>query len=485
MPSKTKSKKTNTTHQFVAKIKNGGINSVDEIKYLRNNGLFIDLFAGGGGFSTGAEQALGRNIDIALNHDRYAITLHAANHPRTVHICQDIESAVPLKITKNQPVFWIHASPSCTQFSRSRTALPAEAQMRDHAWKAFEWVKDCQPLIFSCENVVEFMTWGPLGADGFPIKEKMGETWKQWVRSFKDLGYEIEWRKINAADLGAYTSRERLLIIARRDGMPIKWPCAKYGPGRENEWKQVGDQINWNIPAPSIFTRKRPLADATLERIRKGINKFIVNNPSPYIAPNCASISNENEKPDLVAAFMAQNHSLLPGRPMTDPLSTICTKASGQSLVTISFMDIARRNSSGNSLHGPVSTIATSGGHHAEVRISAFATGYYRDGSEQMQDLRSPIGTISTKDRFALVKVGGTPHIITDIGYRMLTAEELWNISGFPKDYRKTVIANGRQMTETDQKRMIGNAVVPIVAYELVAANLKDIDALYERKLVA
>lgn len=457
----------------------------DEIQHLRDKGLFIDLFAGGGGFSTGAEQALGRDIDIALNHDRYAITLHAANHPRTVHICQDIESAVPLEITRGRPVFWIHASPSCTQFSRSRRALPAEAQMRDHAWKAFQWVQDCMPLVFSCENVVEFMTWGPLGADGFPIRERMGETWEKWVQSFKDLGYEIEWRRINAADLGAYTSRERLLIIARRDGLPIRWPTAKYGPGREHAWRQVGDQINWKIPAPSIFSRKRPLADATLERIRRGMKKFIINNPTPYIAPPEASVGDGEDKPDLVAAFMAQNHALLPGRPMTDPLSTICTKASGQSLVTVSFMDIARRNTTGNGLDGPAATIATSGGHHAEVRIAAFATGYYRDGGGQMQDLTGPIGTISTRDRFALVEVKGTPHIITDIGYRLLTADELWNISGFPSDYRRSVMANGRQMTETDQKRMIGNAVVPIVAYELVAANLADIDNTYDRKLAA
>lgn len=452
---------------------------------MRNHGLVVDLFAGGGGFSVGCEKAMGRSIDIALNHDREAIALHTANHPKTHHYCQDIEHADPLAVTGGRPVFWLHASPSCTQHSRSRRALPAEEQAREHGWKVVEWIGQTRPLIFTCENVPEYRLWGPLDAFGFPDKTRIGETFKRWCDAICAQGYVLEWRDINAADLGAATARERMILVARRDGFPIEWPNLDYGPGRDKPWQAVCGHIDWSRPAPSIFDRKKSLADATLRRIHKGIMRHIVNNNDPFYAPKEASICS-SVMPDIkIAAFLAQNHAQLPGRSLHQPLSTICTKAAGQSLVTMSFIDVARTGNAPASINEPLGAISTSGGHHAEVRVAAFAAGYYSQGGGQLHDLRRPIGTITTKDRFAIVEVQKTPSVIVDIGYRFLTADELWSITGFPDDYKRSVMAGGRPMPATSQKRMIGNAVVPIVAQRIVEANLAPIDRALTYKIAA
>lgn len=456
----------------------------NEIVWLRNNGLTIDLFAGGGGFSVGFEKALGRHVDIALNHDPYAVTLHAANHPRTRHLCQDIATADPIEATRGRPVFWIHASPACTQFSRSRRALPAEKQLRELGWKAFDWVEKTQPVVFSLENVSEYRHWGDLDADGFPIKEKAGETWEAFLQAFRDLGYAVDWKILNSADYGAPTSRERLIMVARRDGLPIRWPVRTHGAGTQ-DYAHAGDHIDWSIPAQSIFTRKKALAPATVRRILKGYDRFIANNPKPYLAPPGTVVGDGNDRSDLVAAFLTQNHADLPGRSLRQPLSTICTKGAGQGLVTMSFLNVMRNNAVGTALDAPANTICAGGGHFAEIRVASYAIGYYSEGGGQLQDLGGPIGTITTKDRFAIVELMGYPHIVTDIGFRFLTAGELWNLQGFPKDYKKTMMANGRPLTGTVQKRLVGNSVVPILATAIARANLQDIDDLEPMKIAA
>ena len=445
---------------------------MENIAWMRDHGLVVDLFAGGGGFSTGCEKAMGRSIDIALNHDREAIALHTANHPKTHHYCQDIEQADPLAVTGGRPVFWLHASPSCTQHSRSRRALPAETQAREHGWKVIDWIAKTRPLVFTCENVPEYRKWGPLDAYGFPDKSRTGETFNQWCDAIRAQGYVLEWQDINAADLGAATARERMILVARRDGFPIEWPELNYGPNRAQPWQSVSGHIDWSRPAPSIFERKKTLADATLRRIHKGIMRHIVNNDDPYYAPKDAIVLDGLPENGKVAAFLAQNHSQLSGRSMHQPLSTICAKAAGQSLVTVRLMNAERCSPSLQNRDGP-------------VRVAAFAAGYYSQGGGQLHDLRNPIGTITTKDRFALVEVQKTPSVIIDIGYRFLTADELWSITGFPSDYKRSVMAGGRPMPATSQKRMIGNAVVPIVAQRIVEANLAPIDRALTYKIAA
>ena len=447
--------------------------------WLRDNGLTIDLFAGGGGMSVGWEQALGRPIDLALNHDRYAVTLHAANHPRTVHLCQDIYQADPVKAIGGKPVFWLHASPSCTQFSRSRRALPAERQLREMAWKVLDWVDAGRPLIVTFENVQEWTQWGDLDEEGFPIPEKKGETWAAFIAAFKARGYTFEWKILDSADYGAPTQRHRLFAIARRDGVENRWPEATHGPRGELPWNPAGRHIDWSVDAPSIFARKRPLAAATQIRIMKGIQRFIYQR-SPYLAPIGTQVGDGCDRADQVAAFMAQNHALLPGRSLDVPASTICTKGAGQALVTASFVSVMRRNSLGSDLREPIATQTASGGHFAEVRVSAertaaFCTGYFSQGGGQMHPLDEPIGTITTRDRFALVTIHGEPHRLVDIGYRMLTVDELWRLQSFPDDYKTDIIANGKPITDEVSKRLIGNSVVPAQARAFAEAILSTI----------
>lgn len=434
------------------------------IERLRHTGLLVDLFAGGGGASIGIEAAFGRPLDIALNHDPFALALHAANHPRTVHHCQAIEDADPAEIIGDREVFYLHASPSCTQFSRSRRAIPAERQQRDHAWRVLDWIKHCHPVLFTCENVAEFMKWGPLDAYGFPDKSREGLHFVEWTRQIRSLGYAIEWRVINAADLGAHTARERLMIVARRDGLPVEWPQADHGPEKPNPWKAAGDHIDWCVETPSIFTPGRKLAENTLNRIRKGIEKFVFSASSPFIAPEWTNTKGATASADKVAAFLAQNHSSLAGRSLEQPLSTICSKAAGQSLVTLSFLDIARQNTKGADLRAPTHTICASGNHHAEVRISAMHTEksarFIGDGQPQLM-------------------ISGREHVLVDIGYRFLTADELWALQGFDVSrLKRNVIVKGRPLTASRQKKMIGNSVVPLFAERIVAANLEPIDRL-------
>lgn len=455
---------------------------LNELAWLRDSGLTVDLFAGGGGFSVGFEQALQRPVDIALNHDRYAVTVHAINHPKTRHLCQDIYAADPVAAIAGRPTFWIHASPSCTQFSRSRRALPADKQLREMAWKVLDWVDAANPVIVTLENVVEFKDWGPIDEDGFPIPERKGEDWRRFVQGFEDRGFEFHWKVIDSADHGAPTARHRLIMVARRDGIPHRWPVAECGPKADRPWNPAGDHIDWSIIAPSIFTRKKELAPATMARIFKGIQRHVYNNP--YLAPEGTQVGDGVDRADRVAAFLAQNHAQLPGRSMRQPVSTICTKGAGQALVTASFMSVMRNNAVGSDMRRPAGTQTASGGHFAEVRVAAertaaFCTGYFSQGGGQMHPLQDPIGTLTTRDRFALVTIHGVPHRIIDIGYRMLTVAELWKLQGFPDSYRtKGIIANGKPLTDEVAKRLIGNSVVPHVARAVTAAILETIDEM-------
>lgn len=463
---------------------------IQELEWLRHNGMTIDLFAGGGGFSTGFESAIGRPMTMALNHDRLAVTLHAINHPQTVHLCQDIWQADPVAAIAGRPTFWIHASPSCTQFSRSRRALPADRQLREMAWRVLDWVDASNPVIVTMENVGEMRSWGPLGDDGFPIKERAGETWEQFVQGFRDRGYQITWRMLDSADYGAPTARTRLFIVARRDGIAHEWPEATHGPGTANEWTPAAKHIDWDNPAPSIFTRKKPLADATMIRIWKGIKRFVTDAEHPFYAPKGTQVGDGADRSAQVAAFLGQNHALLPGRSLRQPASTICTKGAGQALITASFMSVLRNNAVGIGMDSPIGTMTASGGHFAEVRVAAertaaFCTGYFSEGGGQLHPLEEPIGTMTTRDRFAIVTIHGMPHRLIDIGYRMLTVKELWPLAGFPAHYKTNPIANGKPMTEEAQKRMIGNAVVPHMAEAVTRAILASIDRKIPMRMAA
>jgi DNA (cytosine-5)-methyltransferase 1 len=247
--------------------------------------LTFDFFAGGGGASTGIEAALGRPVDIAINHDPVAIAMHAANHPETKHFCENVWQVDPREATGGRPVGLAWFSPDCTHHSRAKGSKPRDKKIRGLAWSVTRWAKLARPRVIVVENVEEFEDWGPLGEDSRPIPERLGETFRHWVAKIRSYGYAVEHRSLVAADFGAPTTRKRLFLIARRDGQPIVWPESTHGKGREAAWLPAASIIDWALPCPSIFARKRPLAEATLRRIAKGIERYVLGSASPFIVP--------------------------------------------------------------------------------------------------------------------------------------------------------------------------------------------------------
>ena len=495
--------------------------------------LVVDLFAGGGGASTGIEQAIGRHVDIAINHDPEAVSLHQANHPQTQHHVSDVFEVDPATVTEGRPVGLLWASPDCKHFSKAKGGKPVSKKIRSLAWVVVKWAKAVSPRVICLENVEEFQTWGPLAADGRPCPERKGRTFERWVRSLQGLGYVVEWRELRACDFGAPTIRKRLFLVARRDGAPIFWPEATHAapdslPVRQKKlkpWRTAAECIDWGIPAPSIFERERPLADATCRRIAKGIVRYVFEAAQPFIVPMTHSggdrvhASTEplrtittaqrgelalavptliqtgygerpgqaprvpglekplgtvvaGQKHALVAAFLAKHYTGVVGSDLADPIATV-TSVDHHSLVAANMVKL-RGDNVGSAADAPLHTVSAQGTHHAEVR--AFLVKYY--GTDGDPALLDPLHTATTKDRFGLVMVKGEPYQLVDIGLRMLTPRELYRAQGFPESYLIDRGADGRPLTKTAQVRMCGNSVCPPLARALVAANYSEINAL-------
>lgn len=258
----------------------------------RNRELVVDLFAGGGGASTGVANAIGRDPDIAINHDAAALAMHEANHPDSRHYRENIWGVDPVEACAGRPVGLLWASPDCKHFSKAKGGKPRDKNIRALAGVVPMWARLVKPRVIILENVEEFKTWGPLDDHGHPIKERRGETFAEWLQELHDLGYEVEYRELRASEYGAPTIRKRLFIIARCDGGAIVWPEPTHGPvepGRLIQdlqpYRTAAECIDWEIPCPSIFERSKPLAEATLRRIARGIQRFVIDNPRPFIVP--------------------------------------------------------------------------------------------------------------------------------------------------------------------------------------------------------
>ena len=289
------------------------------------DGLIIDLFAGGGGASLGMEMALGRPVDIAINHNPEAVAIHQANHPTTRHFTQNICHVRPLDATSGQPVDVLWASPDCKHFSKAKGTAPKERNIRELGWAVVKWIQDTKPKLVCVENVEEFQTWGPIDSAGQPIKERAGETFKLWVQAIKKEGYQVEWRLLRACDFGAPTIRRRLFVVCRRDRKAIVWPEPTHGPNRANPWRTAAECIDWSIPVPSIFNRKKPLAENTLKRIAEGLRRFVIETDCPFIVPGQHT------------PWILQANTGLIGRAINQPLSTICQTGSHQQLLVASL----------------------------------------------------------------------------------------------------------------------------------------------------
>ncbi|MBI1425798.1 MAG: DNA cytosine methyltransferase [Gammaproteobacteria bacterium] len=250
-----------------------------------DNELIVDNFAGGGGASCGIEMALHRPVNIAINHDREAVGMHEANHPLTTHYCEDVWDINPRKILKGRPVLLAWFSPDCKHFSKAKGGRPVEKKIRGLAWVVLRWASlpDGQkPKIICLENVEEFTTWGPLTDEGRPCPKRKGQTFNSFVNALKRHGYRVEWKELRACDYGVPTIRKRLFLIARCDGQPIVWPEPTHGQGLL-PYRTAAECIDWSIPCPSIFERDRPLAENTMKRIAKGIQKFVIDAQEPFI----------------------------------------------------------------------------------------------------------------------------------------------------------------------------------------------------------
>jgi DNA (cytosine-5)-methyltransferase 1 len=267
--------------------------------------LIIDSFAGGGGASEGIRMALGRGPDYAINHDREALAMHAANHPETEHLSKNIWQVDPMDVVGRRPVGLAWFSPDCKHFSKAKGGRPVKREIRDLAWTVILWAKRARPRVILLENVEEFRSWGPLvETDGkwMPCPDRLGTTFDRWVGELRRLGYKVEWRELRACDYGAPTIRKRLFLIARRDGKKIVWPTPTHGApsdpdvisGRKLPWRTAAEIIDWSLPCHSIFlTREegravgvnRPLAEATMERIARGVRRYVLDAARPFVVP--------------------------------------------------------------------------------------------------------------------------------------------------------------------------------------------------------
>lgn len=365
---------------------------------------FVDSFAGGGGASTGIEKATGHPIDIAINHDQSAIMMHKRNHPYTKHYREDVFAVDPVEACGGHPVRLAWFSPDCKHFSRAKGAALVDRKIRGLAWIVLHWAALVRPDVIMLENVPEFVTWGPV-RKGKPVKKKAGQTFKRWYQQLSDLGYEIEYRELCAADYGTPTIRTRFCLIARCDGQPIVWPERTHAPRNSEEvrsgkllpWRSASEIIDWTVPGYSIFESKaeikrkfgakvvRPLADNTMCRIAAGADKFVIRSAEPFIV-EC-------------------NHTG-PGhiRDVNDPHGTVtarCTSGVADAVIT-PFHRHNHENATGTGMREPVNTITSTG---SQELIAPYLTQYHgAQGKSDVrgQELNRPIMTVDAANRYAL-----------------------------------------------------------------------------------
>lgn len=418
----------------VASICRNTLNLFDEI--------VVDNFAGGGGASTGIEMALGRSPEIAINHDPGAISMHTVNHPTTEHYCESVWDIVPRDVVAGRPVGLVWLSPDCKHFSKAKGSTPVSKKIRGLAWVTLRWAATVRPRVIMLENVEEFQTWGPLLIDAEgnarPDPAKKGRTFNSFINALRRQGYKVEWRELRACDYGTPTIRKRLFLIARRDGAPIVWPKPTHGDpasaavkaGKLLPWPTAADVIDWSIPCPSIFERKRPLAENTLRRIAKGLERFVINAAEPFIVKcnhtstrtvyDCFRGQGINEPLQTVTAtpgFAVVQPTLAPfitefanasnqrNMPADEPLRTICAQVKGGHFALVAPV-IARQfgNSVGQSVEDPLGTVMAKA--DKSQLVTAFLAKHYTGvvGAE----LTQPLPTVTTVDHNALV----TSHLV-------------------------------------------------------------------------
>ncbi|MBQ3157024.1 MAG: DNA cytosine methyltransferase [Clostridia bacterium] len=369
------------------------------------NEIVVDNFAGGGGASTGIEIAIGRSVDIAINHDPAAIAMHRANHPTTEHYTEDVWKVDPVEACAGRPVALAWFSPDCKHHSKAKGGKPVSKKIRGLAWVAVKWAKAVKPRVIMLENVEEFQDWGRLDEKNRPDPRYKGETFRRFVGQLEKLGYHVEYRLLRACDYGAPTIRKRFFLIARCDGQKIVWPEPTHAApdsievrmGSKKPWVPVSEVLDFSLPCPSIFASSeeimeqygiravRPLSENTMKRIARGLMKFVVNNPKPFIV----SIGQTGFAGD------GRQHSI------DEPLRTVVSKA--EHCVCAPVLMRNNENAVGSDAREPIGTITT-GGHHMLIAPSMIQ--YHSEQSEDVrgQTVDKPIMTVDSSNRYGLVE---------------------------------------------------------------------------------
>lgn len=401
--------------------------------------LIIDSFAGGGGASTGIEMALGRSPDYAINHSADALAMHEVNHPSTVHMDSNIWDVSPREVTKGRRVGLFWASPDCKHFSKAKGGKPMDRNIRDLAWVVVRWAEEVQPDVIILENVEEFRTWGPLYEDGKPIPELRGHTFEAWMGRLKKAGYKVQWRELRACDYGAPTIRKRFFMIARRDGKRIVWPARTHGDPKKPEdakliargkllpYRTAADIIDWSLPCPSIFDTSeeimaqyglravRPLADATMKRIARGVVRYVLEAAQPFVVKfQSGATGHAIDEP--LATVTANSYIKRPGgaaplgivvpvvtaaqhggsvRAADDPIHTITASPKDQNAIIAAHVSRFTQNGVGSSADEPVDTVMAGAAKFGVVAATMVQTGYgEREGqAPRALDIEKPLGT--------------------------------------------------------------------------------------------
>lgn len=361
--------------------------------------LVADSFAGGGGASTGIRLALGRCPDVAVNHDGEALAMHEANHSNTQHIREDVWAVNPCAVLGHRQVGLLWASPDCKHFSKAKGGKPVSKKIRGLAWVVTKWASQVKPRVIIMENVEEFRTWGPLiqiDGEWHPDPARKGQTFERFLARLARLGYTVEHRELRACDYGAPTIRKRLFLIARRDGLPIVWPAPTHGnpkslavkAGKLKPWRMAAECIDWSIPCPSIFERKRPLAEATLRRIARGVMRYVVNAETPFIVP------------------IANYGSGLRVNGIDDPLTTITANPKGGAhALVMPHITKFRSGATGAGIEEPMPTVTANSyivrpGGSAPIRlVSAHVAPLTHHGDRRGIDVSEPMPTITGAHR--------------------------------------------------------------------------------------
>lgn len=513
--------------------------------------IIVDNFAGGGGASTGIELSAGRPVNIAINHDAAAILLHKTNHPHTEHIQASVWDVDPEEVCAGRPVGLAWFSPDCKHFSKAKGAALVDRNIRGLAWIVLRWAGTVRPRVIILENVEEFQTWGPV-RKGKPVKSKSGQTFRKWLSQLEALGYAVEYRELVAADYGAPTTRKRFVLIARCDGQPIRWPERTHAPrdseevksGKCKPWRSAAEIIDWTVPMYSIFASKqeikekygvnavRPLADNTLRRIIRGVDKFTIKSGKPFIV----------ECNPTMEPFTFSNTGGSVGSPADAPVHTIRT-AGGQVLAAANLIQYHTEQAEDVRANGLDASLPTVDASNRYGLTAAHLVEFYGNG--QAIDPEEPVHTVTSHDREALIAthivkfkgpdIGQSPddplqtvtainpfalasvktvkyapgpdlgywpqirallnkycgytladdeilllwirgawRYICDISMRMLMPRELYNAMGFPPDYIIERDYTGKPYPKSQQVARCGNAVCPQMASAVVRVNFPE-----------